>query len=55
VAINRLSAVMLVTGYFGEAIFTDQAALWEAISNATYFVIVYYIWWKCQKLRYNLI
>jgi hypothetical protein len=39
-----LSAVMLVTGYFGEAVFTDQAALWGAISNATYFVIVYYIW-----------
>jgi lipid-A-disaccharide synthase-like uncharacterized protein len=38
-----LSAVMLVTGYFGEAVFTDQAALWGAISNATYFVIVLYL------------
>jgi hypothetical protein len=29
VAINRLSAVMLVTGYFGEAIFTDQSGVME--------------------------
>ena len=35
-----LSVVMLVTGYFGEAVFTDQAALWGAISSAAYFVIV---------------
>jgi bacteriorhodopsin len=38
------SVVMLVTGYFGETIFADQAALWGAISGAAYFVIVYEIW-----------
>ena len=35
---------MLVTGYFGEAVYTDQAALWGAISGLAYFYIVYEIW-----------
>ena len=39
-----LSVVMLVTGYWGEAVATDQAALWGAISGAAYFWIVYEIW-----------
>ena len=39
-----LSVVMLVTGYLGETVFSDQAALWGAISGAAYFVIVYEIW-----------
>ncbi len=39
-----LSIVMLVTGYLGETVFSDQAALWGAISGAAYFVIVYEIW-----------
>ena len=39
-----LSVVMLVTGYWGEAVGTDQAALWGAISGAAYFWIVYEIW-----------
>lgn len=38
------SLIMLVTGYFGEAVYTDQAALWGAISGLAYFYIVYEIW-----------
>ena len=38
------SLVMLVTGYFGETIFSDQAALWGFISGIAYFLIVYEIW-----------
>lgn len=38
------SVVMLVTGYFGEAVFTDSAALWGGISGLAYFYIVYEIW-----------
>lgn len=49
-----LSVVMLVTGYFGEAVFTNQAALWGAISSAAYFVIVYDIWLgSAKKLQYK--
>lgn len=44
-----LSVVMLITGYFGEAVFTNQAALWGAISGAAYFVIVYDIWLGSAK------
>jgi sensory rhodopsin len=43
------SVIMLVTGYFGEAVFTDQAALWGAISGAAYFFIVYEIWFGSAK------
>ena len=39
-----LSVVMLVTGYLGETVFSDQAALWGGISGLAYFVIVYEIW-----------
>ncbi|MFT6749445.1 MAG: sensory rhodopsin [Flavobacterium sp.] len=39
-----LSLVMLVTGYLGEVIFTDSAALWGFFSGVAYFVIVYEIW-----------
>lgn len=46
-----LSVVMLVTGYFGEAVFTDQAAFWGFVSGVAYFVIVYDIWLgKAKKL-----
>jgi bacteriorhodopsin len=38
------SVIMLVTGYLGEAVYTDSAALWGAISGAAYFYIVYEIW-----------
>ena len=39
-----LSVVMLVTGYLGEAVFPESAALWGFISGVAYFVIVYDIW-----------
>lgn len=39
-----LSVVMLVTGYFGEAVDRDNAALWGFISGLAYFIIVYDIW-----------
>jgi len=46
-----LSVVMLVTGYFGESVFTDQAAFWGFVSGVAYFVIVYDIWLgKAKKL-----
>lgn len=38
------SILMLVTGYFGEAVDRDNAALWGFISGLAYFVIVYDIW-----------
>ena len=34
---------MLVTGYWGEGVNRDQAALWGGISGAAYFYIVYLI------------
>jgi bacteriorhodopsin len=43
------SVVMLVTGYFGEAVFMDQAALWGFFSGAAYFYIVYEIWLGSAK------
>ena len=39
-----LSVVMLVTGYLGETVYANQAALWGGISGLAYFVIVYEIW-----------
>lgn len=39
-----LSVIMLVTGYFGEAVYRDQAWLWGLISGIAYFAIVYMIW-----------
>lgn len=44
-----LSVVMLVTGYFGEAVYPDSAALWGGISGLAYFVIVYEIWLGSAK------
>jgi bacteriorhodopsin len=38
------SVVMLVTGYLGEAVYPESAALWGFISGVAYFVIVYEIW-----------
>ena len=35
---------MLVTGYLGETLLSDSAALWGGISGAFYFLIVYEIW-----------
>ncbi|TDP61957.1 bacteriorhodopsin-like [Flavobacterium dankookense] len=39
-----LSVVMLVTGYLGEAVFPESAALWGFISGVAYFIIVLDIW-----------
>lgn len=39
-----LSIVMLVTGYLGETIFKEDAAIWGFISGVAYFAIVYEIW-----------
>jgi sensory rhodopsin len=44
-----LSVIMLVTGYFGEAVYRDQAAIWGLISGIAYFVIVYDIWFGQAK------
>jgi len=44
-----LSVIMLVTGYFGEAVYMDQAAFWGLISGIAYFVIVYDIWFGQAK------
>ena len=38
------SLIMLITGYFGEVVFSDNAALWGFISGVAYFAIVYEIW-----------
>ena len=38
-----LSVIMLVTGYWGEGVQRDQAAIWGLISGIAYFVIVYMI------------
>ena len=35
---------MLVTGYLGETIFKEDAAIWGFISGVAYFAIVYEIW-----------
>lgn len=43
------SVIMLVTGYFGEAVFMDQAAFWGFLSGAAYFYIVYEIWLGSAK------
>ena len=43
------SVVMLVTGYFGEAVYRDQAAIWGFISGLAYFAIVYEIWFGTAK------
>jgi bacteriorhodopsin len=38
------SVVMLVTGYFGEAIQPESSVMWGVISGAAYFYIVYLVW-----------
>ena len=38
------SVVMLVTGYFGEAVQPASATLWGTISAVAYFYIVYEVW-----------
>ncbi|WGD34673.1 bacteriorhodopsin-like [Olleya sp. YS] len=45
------SVIMLVTGYFGEAVYNTGSgpAVWGAISGAAYFYIVYEIWLGSAK------
>jgi bacteriorhodopsin len=38
------SVVMLLAGYLGETIYSDQAGFWGFVSGAAYFLIVYEIW-----------
>jgi bacteriorhodopsin len=38
------SVIMLVTGYFGEAVYPGSAQIWGLISGLAYFAIVYEIW-----------
>jgi len=44
-----LSVIMLVTGYFGEAVDIENAQVWGLISGLAYFVIVYEIWFGSAK------
>jgi bacteriorhodopsin len=44
-----LSVIMLVTGYLGESVYRDSAALWGFISGVAYFAIVYEIWLGSAK------
>jgi bacteriorhodopsin len=43
------SVVMLVTGYFGEAVTPDASWQWGLASGIAYFVIVYMIWFGEAK------
>ena len=45
------SVIMLVTGYFGEAVYTTGSgpALWGFVSGLAYFYIVYEIWFGNAK------
>ncbi|MBT8235519.1 MAG: bacteriorhodopsin [Bacteroidia bacterium] len=43
------SVIMLVTGYFGESVYRDQAQVWGLISGLAYFYIVYEIWFGNAK------
>lgn len=38
------SVIMLVTGYFGEAVYPKDSVLWGAASALAYFYIVYLVW-----------
>ena len=44
-----LSVIMLVTGYWGEAVDKGNAQLWGLASGIAYFVIVYDIWLGSAK------
>ncbi|GGE30300.1 bacteriorhodopsin-like [Psychroflexus planctonicus] len=45
------SVVMLVTGYFGEAVQPDWSWQWGLLSGIAYFIIVYMIWFgEAKKL-----
>ena len=38
------SLIMLITGYFGEAVYKGSAAIWGLFSGLAYFYIVYEVW-----------
>ena len=38
------SVVMLVTGYFGEAVDRNNSVMWGVLSGAAYFYIAYLVW-----------
>ena len=38
------SVIMLVTGYFGEAVQRESSVLWGVLSGLAYFYIVYLVW-----------
>jgi sensory rhodopsin len=38
------SVVMLVTGYFGEAVDSKNSVMWGVLSGAAYFYIAYLVW-----------
>lgn len=45
------SVIMLVTGYFGEAIQPDSSVMWGVLSGAAYFYIAYLVWFgEVRKL-----
>ena len=45
------SLVMLVTGYVGEVLDSDNSVLWGVLSGLAYFYIVYLVWfWEVAKL-----
>ena len=47
------SVLMLVTGYFGEAVDRDNAQIWGLVSGIAYFIIVYEIWLgSAKKISY---
>lgn len=39
------SVIMLVTGYFGEAVDRGSSVMWGILSGAAYFYIVYLVWY----------
>jgi bacteriorhodopsin len=39
------SVIMLVTGYFGEAVDRGSSVMWGVLSGAAYFYIVYLVWY----------
>ncbi len=43
------SVIMLVTGYLGETVYRESAAIWGLISGLAYFYIVYEIWLGSAK------
>jgi bacteriorhodopsin len=38
------SVIMLVTGYFGEAVYPESSVIWGVLSGAAYFYIAYLVW-----------